>query len=405
MRSSKRSRHALVSMEANYPIAAHIPVSAPLPIDSSYGRFHMNAPVSATKHALVLLSVVMGLNACSQSPQVTLPSATGAHQTTALSGGQPNVFIGSELDTTRETVKLPLLKGNFHGATVWYVVTDSSDKDDAARRHVNWAPRMTRALGTRAVQTVTLSGNEVSFSGTVDFSPARVVRPGPAGNEFAGGTYQPGAVGDANYSPLITTGNGVVLNATQVANTSGVHDSVVTINYTAKTVSMSLFFGFWNGHKLLYLHQEASSPVVAAAEGSTYTPNLDAAPTAGSNDRETSARAAIIPIVNGPVGNGNPQRQGLNSALRGEGDPLNVTQEVPGSGGDRYTPVWDVHPVVWTDAAIAAGQRERLASASEVRNAFDHGLIVSGGNGPANASLNGLRAANAISNCPVVALF
>ena len=36
-------------------------------------------------------------------------------------------------------------------------------------------------------------------------------------------------MGDAAYSPLITTGNGVVPDAAQVADASGVHDSVVSI--------------------------------------------------------------------------------------------------------------------------------------------------------------------------------
>lgn len=131
----------------------------------------------------------------------------------------------------------------------------------------------------------------------------------------------------------------------------------------------------------VYLHQEASSEVVAAAEGSTLAPNLDAAPGLGFNDRETSARSAILPVVDGTRGVDNPERQGLNSALFGEGDPLNVNQEVPGHGGDRYSPVWDVHPIVWTQAAIDAGLRERLTSNSEIANAFDKGLIVSGGTG------------------------
>ena len=143
---------------------------------------------------------------------------------------------------------------------------------------------------------------------------------------------------------------------------------------------------------------------VAAAEGSTYAPNLDASPGLGSNDTETSARSAIIPIVNGATGVGNPNRQGLNSALRGEGDPLNINQDIPGQGNGRYSPVWDVHPVVWTRAAIASGQRTLLVSGSDVANAFTHGLIVSAGNGPANASLGGLPAGGFISNCPIIAI-
>ena len=308
------------------------------------------------------------------------------------------------VDPVAETVTLPLLQGSHDGRPVYYVVTDDSDQADAQARGLNYVPKLAHALGTAAVQKASVVGGVVQFPGIVDFSPTRVVTPGPAGNEFAGGTYAPGSVGDAAYSPLITTGNGIVLDAAQVADASGVHDSVVSIDYARHQVTLKSFFGFWNGHRTIYLHLDASSPVVAAAEGSNYAPNLDAAPGVGSNDPDTSARSAIIPVVNGAVGAGNPARQGLNSALRGEGDPLNVNQDIPGQGNGRYSPVWDVHPVVWTTAAIDSGQRVLLTSGSQVAGAFAHGLIAGAGTGPANPSLKGLPAANFISNCPIVAV-
>ena len=86
----------------------------------------------------------------------------------------------------------------------------------------------------------------------------------------------------------------------------------------------------------MYLHQDASSRVVAAAEGSIYAPNLDAAPGLGSNDVKSSARSAILPVVTGEVGATNPARQVLNSALRGEGDPLNINQDIPGQGARSW---------------------------------------------------------------------
>ena len=122
-------------------------------------------------------------------------------------------------------------------------------------------------------------------------------------------------------APLVTTNGRTVLNATQVANTSGVHDALVRINYRTRTVTMDSLNGFYEDNRVQYLHQEASVELVAAIEGSTWAPNLDAAPGVGSNDRKTSARSAIIPIVNGPRGVNNPERQGLQSALLGQGDP------------------------------------------------------------------------------------
>jgi hypothetical protein len=319
------------------------------------------------------------------------------------SGANPKLFLGSSLDVVKETITLPLYEGRHAGQAVWYVVTDSSSEADAERRGVNEAPKLANALGTKAVQNARIVNGRIDFPGTVDFSPARVVEPGPTG--FPPAVAKPGAVGDADYSPYVSTNGRTVLNATQVANASGLHDSVVAIDYANRRVTMSMFFGFWHGHKILYLHQDASDEVTAALEGSTFAPNMNAAPGVASNDSDTSARSAILPVVNGERGKGNPERQGLNSAVFGEGDPLNITQELPGSGGDRYTPVWDIHPIMWTAAAIAAGERERLTSDSEVRNAFDDGLIVSAASGPANESLEGLRAAGSISNCPIVARF
>jgi hypothetical protein len=339
---------------------------------------------------------------------LALAGATGLVGTAAAAGGNGTFALAiasaTRLDTAAETVTLPLLEGTHSGQKIYYVVTDDSDKQDAARRGVNWAPKLANALGGTgaAVQKASLVGGVVEFPGIVDFSPVRKVVPGPPGNEFAGGSFTPGSKGGPGYSPLITTGGGIVIEATQVADDSGQHDSVVTLDKAGHTVTMKTFFGFWNGHRTVYLHQDASSPEVAAAEGSTYAPNLDAAPGLGSNDVKTSARSAIIPVVNGVVGATDPARQGLNSALRGEGDPLNVNQDIPGQGNGRYSPVWDVHPVVWTQAAIDSGQRRQLTSGSDVANAFTHGLVTGGG-GPANPSLGGLTAGGFISNCPIVA--
>ncbi len=57
----------------------------------------------------------------------------------------------------------------------------------------------------------------------------------------------------------------------------------------------------------------------------------------------------------------------------------------------------------WTEAAIARGDRRRLRSSSDVIGEFQHGNLVSTETGPPNASLGGIRANDAISNCPVVA--
>ena len=305
------------------------------------------------------------------------------------------------IDRAAGNVTLPLLKGKHDGQTVWYVVTESSGKEDARARGVNYSPKLANALGTGAVQKARAANGAISFAGTVDFSPEQVVVPGSDG--FPPERFQAGAVGDAEYSPLISTNGRTVLNASQVANASGLHDAIVDIDFKNREVTLDTFDGFYEGDPLQYLHQEASVELVAAIEGSTFAPRLDAAPGTGSNDKKTSARSAIIPIVNGERGEGNPQRQGLQSALLGEGDPLNITQTEPGD--NDYSPVWDITPAVWTDQAIAGGERALLTDADDVADLFEEGLLTSGGAGPRNAGLEGIRTLPGVSNCPVVDVF
>ena len=45
------------------------------------------------------------------------------------------------VDPVANRVVLPLHKGRSGAGTVWYIVTDSSDRDDAARRGAAWSTR------------------------------------------------------------------------------------------------------------------------------------------------------------------------------------------------------------------------------------------------------------------------
>lgn len=300
------------------------------------------------------------------------------------------------LDAKAGTVTLPLHKGrSAAGKDVWYIVTESSNRADALRRGVTWAPKLKNALGTKAVQKARVQGSTLVFAGTVDFRPKTVVVPGDEG--FPPKKVAAGAIGDARYSPLATTGNGIVLNASHVANATGRSDSVTVIDTAKRRVTLKLLSGFFAGKTVHYLRTDASVDVVAALEGSTLAKNLDAAPGAGSNAAR-SARSAIVPIVNGPRGKSNPQRQGLQSAVLGEGSPLNITQSIPGAAD--YSPIWDVHPAVWSASATP----RRLTSTAQVAAEVKAGHLTSGGAGPANANLSGLKAAPFISNCPTVAI-
>jgi hypothetical protein len=319
-----------------------------------------------------------------------------------------------KIDIEHETVTLPLHEGRTtDGRATWYVISESSDQADATLRGVNYSNKLLNAVGTAAVQKVHLHDGVLVFEGTVNFGLTHVLVPGP--NGFPPTEFAAGAAGDAKYTPLVqivpdtdekqekTTGIGIVLNAPQVANETGLSGSVVDIDYDRKTVTLNMLGGWVDGQFTLYLHTDASSELVAALEQSTYTPNLNAAPGI-ANDEPPSSRAAIIPVVNGIRGDGNPMRQGLESSLLGEGDPFNVAQEQP-SDPVHYTPIWDVSPVQWTAAAIAAGLRVQLHSQDAVRTQALAGNIVSALPGTPDVGLGGINSSGSISNCPIMVVF
>lgn len=354
---------------------------------------------------LAALGLIAGCQTKPNSPDINASLALQPLNSSNTVADQFKVFLaGAELDDAAETITLPIFKGQFNGQDAWYIITESSNREDAERRGVNFSPKLANALGTVAVQTVTMSGGMVQFAGTVNFAPNRVVVPGPTG--FPPADAQPGAIGDANYSPLITTGDGIVLNAPQIANASGLQDRVISIDFVNRRVTMHATAGLYHGTETRYISTESTDPGVAAIEAATFAPNLNAAPGLGSNDPLSSARSSIIPFINGQTGANNPERQGLMSALLGEGSPLNVTVIHPRNRGEipTYSPLWDVHAAVWTDAAIAAGKRVRLDHHDDIARAVEEGWIVSAGAGPANPDLGGLRALEVIVNCPIMAL-
>lgn len=363
------------------------------------------------------LSLGLALVSCGGSGSQSVSSANSKSVTTSSTSiantadfvfplDNPEVFLkNTGFDAVGETITLPLNKGmTQNGDTTWFIITDASDRDLAEQLGVNWAPKLANAIGTAAVQNVGFMNNMVIFPGTVDFTPDRFLMAGPS--IFPPTTAIPGSVGDAAYSPLITKGDGIVLNAPQVANGTGLHDKVVNINMDMMAVTLKLTEGFYHDKGILYLSTDASDPVAATLEAATLAPNMDAAPGLASNDPKSSARAAIVPIVNGQTGVGNPDRQGLISAILGEGSPLNVTEIHPRNRGEIpiYSPLWDVHPAVWTDAAIAAGERRLVKHHEDIAQLVENGLLVSGGSGPPNPVLGGLRAAGFIVNCPIMAL-
>ena len=96
---------------------------------------------------------------------LTLPFADG-------NASDFDIFLDStiELNADDGTITLPLFRGTHDGDDVFYIITESSDRDDAERQGVNWSPKLANAIGTSAVQMVGDEEGSIVFAGTVDFS-------------------------------------------------------------------------------------------------------------------------------------------------------------------------------------------------------------------------------------------
>jgi len=348
----------------------------------------------------------------------------------------PN-FLSSatEIDTITATCVLPLYRGkDANGGNVYYCITESNNVDKSISLGLNWTPKLIHAMGTAAVQNATIVTDGgpanpnnfpiLKFSGNVDFSPTRNLVPGPLGFPLDPAST-PGAVGDAVYSPLVTFESRIVYNASHLSNSTGMHDRVISMDIPNMKVKMRLARGFYEGFAILYTTTETSDNDLAALEDNTFAPNMNVAPFPGDDKPFRSSREALIPVINGPMGGNNPLRQGLRSAVAGEGDPLNIFQEQagcedaddPGSFCDAalYSPLWDVHPVMWTDEAIATGMRTRVTTDKfeiiapiNIIELYADGHMLAGGQGVRNSSLGGLNAAGPpngagiIVNCPII---
>ncbi len=372
------------------------------------------------KHLIYLAAICMFALSCKK----TDTADTKKH------GSLPNQLASAtEIDTVNATAVLPLYRGqDANGGDVYYIITESNNLEESIRMGVNWTPKLVHAIGTIGVQnatTVTGGGKNpngfpiLKFSGNVIFGLTKKIVPGPLLWPVDPATT-PSSKADAIYSPLVTFDGKTVFNASHIANSTGVHEKVISMDKANMKVKIQLVRGFYEGFPILYSSTETSDDDLAAVEGGTFTPNMNAVPTAGDDKSFRSAREALIPVINGPMGKNNPNRQGLRSAVAGEGDPLNIFQEQagcenpddPGSFCDAaaYSPMWDVHPVLWTDAAIAAGLRQRVTTDKRefiapinIIELYADGMMKTaafGGN--RNASLGGLSAAGIIVNCPII---
>jgi hypothetical protein len=141
------------------------------------------------------------------------------------------------------------------------------------------------------------------------------------------------------------------------------------------------------------LSLDASSPLAAALEKATFAPHLGSI-TVGHDDSAFSAVERIFITANGPIGVDNPQRQGLNSAVMGEGSPLNVFGGIPTIATD-YSPLWDANLGEWTQEAIDNGYRSRVTEEFQILGLVQDGWVTGPGGAPYGS-------VGIIINCPIV---
>ena len=135
---------------------------------------------------------------------------------------------------------------------------------------------------------------------------------------------------------------------------------------------------------MLYLSTEANKGLPAALEGASEAPGLTDVKV-GSDDGAFSAVERLFLIINGPAndvpGEINPQRQGLFSALQGQGGPFNVLGGIPTIATD-YSPLWDVNAGEWTKNAIDNDYRSRVREEFEILGHVRNGYLTGPGGAP-----------------------
>ncbi len=331
--------------------------------------------------------------------------------------GPYHLLKAGQVDQEAGTVTLPLYEGQMEsGESVWYILTDTDDAANAAALGLNHSPKLTYAAVGRGVRTATLESDaSLTFAqGTVDFAPERMLTPGAEPNFFPPSEFQPGSVGDENYTPLVKVENagGYIYNAPMVAfdvtaeelnlfcnsdaDPSVVHDKVVAICPEEQTVTLELTPGISFARPNLYLSTDASNPLAATLEGATLAPALEDI-TVGRDDSAFSAVERIFVFTNGPVGTDNPHRQGLNSAISDGRSPLNVLGGIPTVATD-YSPLWDMNLGEWTQEAIDAGYRSRLIEEFQILGFVEQGWVTGPGGEPYGS-------VGIIVNCPIVFRF
>jgi hypothetical protein len=328
--------------------------------------------------------------------------------------GPVQLLNSGQVNATNGTITLPLYQGTMKmGRTpVWYILTDVDDAQVAQELGLNFSAKMTFASSAARTANLDANGDLVFNAGTVDFSPVRSLTPGPAGHEFPPIATQPGAMGDANYSPFVQVLNaaGVIYNAPIVAfgvdanqinfpngnvDYTKVHDEVVAIDPVNMTVTVQLINGFSFGRPVWYMSMDTSSTLGATIEHNTYAPLMQMLKL-GGDDSFSSPIERIFIATNGPEQDSctNPQRQGLSADLADGYRPNNVLGGIPTFALD-YSPAWDAQLLEWTPAAVSKGYRAQVREEFQILTFVQDGLITAPGGAP-------FGSAGFSINCPIV---
>jgi hypothetical protein len=338
--------------------------------------------------------------------------------------GPVQLLRSGTLDVRKATIEIPLYLGHMKdGRNVWYILTDTTDKENADALGLNHSAKMHYGNIGRATRSARLDKDAglIFEKGAVDFAPKRTLVPGKGANAFPPSVATPGSVGDADYTPFVRIENagGHVYNAPVVAfdktaaqiracngkkpNYDLVHDRVARICPNGNgggTVTIKLTGIFSFAKPALYMSTEASDPMVATLDQGTFAPAIGELPV-GRDDSVFSAIERLFVIANGPTGRLNPQRQGLNSALMDKGPggmplpPLNLVGGLPTVALD-YSPAWDLNLGFWTAEAIRKGYRSRVIDEFQLLG-YVVGGHITGPNGKPFGSTG------IVVNCPIVA--
>jgi hypothetical protein len=343
-----------------------------------------------------------------------------------------------QVNLTKHFVRLPLHKGTYTNGstttTVWFVLTDVSDQQLATQLGLNFAPKLANApVGCPGcVQVLDVPANitsvaNVPFKGIPDFSPTRMLIPGPKGFPFL--TAQAGSRAGPFYTPYLQpAGTNIVYNGPIIASGTGsfnvtthtnTHDRVLAIDTTNMTVDLLMIRAFSAGKEVVYLGFDSSAEEAAVLERSTFTPILAGLSFPNGEFRTDSTRAALFAFTNGITGTSSPPAQGLNhlildghnaedaslgniallTALRNGGDARNVIDVFPTEVEpfrSEYSPAWDLHLTEWSDRYVLTRRNVAQTDSNQIRELATRFILRNPGG-------TFLLASGIEVNCPVVA--